>query len=1011
MRRHFILVLLAFSSFFMHAQSLNVKGVVTDAATGETLPGVNVIVKNSSKGDVTDFDGNYAIQAVPKGSILVFSYLGYKNKEVTVDKETINVALEESTEKLDEIVVIGYGTQRKKEVTGAVSVISSKTIEDLKPTRIEQALQGQVAGVNITATSGAPGAASNIRIRGISTNGNNDPLILVDGARVVDLSVVNPSDIESINILKDATAGIYGVQAANGVILITTKTGRKETAAKYSFKATTGFQQTTRKIPLLNGTEYALLANEAFAANGDPLPFPNISNVTVNTDWQDAVFENAPLYSIDFGVTKGTKNTALSFNLSVTEQQGIVGRDKQEFNRRVLRLNYDWDITDKLKLTTANSFTNTNGTGLPQNVLGSVLYNALNMPATTPVYDANGDFSVPPPTGTGVEVVNPLAQIDFARNIGTVNRFSGSYGISYKFSDHFSAETRLQFNYAVSKSRTYSPIATFGNGITTVFDNTINQLSFFQRTDKDYLSDTFIKYERVFAEDHDIKVLLGTSFSQEVGFTDVNQIFQQPNINGLYPKVTNPTFDNIQLSGLPRQIFDSRLQSYFARVQYSYKGKYLFSGVLRRDGASNFGPENKFGYFPSASIGWNVSDEPFLEDSKIFTSLKLRASYGVIGNNKIQQAFGFLSLLNGEATYVFNDQLNFGLAAGPAANPEIKWERQKPFDIGFDARLFDELDITVDYFNKRTDDLLVQAQVSGILGASAPGAQPPFVNAGSVENKGFEFSLGWRKTVNDDFNFGINYNFTTLENEVLFVGNSNGFIEGGSFGVGLEPPSRMEVGFPIGYFYGLKTDGIFQTQAEVDAHATQANAAPGDLRYVDQNGDGVIDRDDRTYIGDPIPDITMGMNITFNYKNFDFSAYAFAQIGNEIVRNYERNLPLTNRSVYFLDRWTGPGTSNTHPRVTTGANSNNLLSDFYVEDGSFVRLQNIQLGYTFNESLTQRIGFDKVRVYVSADNLLTLTEYRGYDPTTSTGGPIGGGIDQGFYPMPKTFLLGVNVNF
>lgn len=1007
MRKLLFSITLIFCSMFLTAQNLNVKGLVTDAVTGEELLGVNVIVKNSIKGDVTDFDGNYKINDVPKGSILVFSYLGYKTKEVVVNRAVINVSLEESAEALDEIVVIGYGTQRKKEVTGAVSIVSSQSIEDLKPVRVEQALQGQVAGVNITANSGAPGSASNIRIRGISTNGNNNPLILVDGARVEDLSVINPSEIESINVLKDATAGIYGVQAANGVILITTKGGRKDSPVKVSFNSYYGIQQTTRKIPMLNATEYALLANEAYAANGEALPFPNVAGLGEGTDWQEETFETAPMYSADLSVTKGTEKSSLSFNLGFIDQYGIVGGEKARFNRRNVRLNYNYDFSDKLKLTTASSYQNINAKGLPQNTLGSVLFNALNMPATIPVRDANGNFSLPPAIGTGIEVVNPLAQIANAQNITATNRFSGSYGMSYNFAEHFTVESRIQFNYAVVKTRTFSPIVFYGNG--SVFNNNIKSINFFQQTYKDYLFDNFIKYENTFDEDHNVKVLFGNSISRGVGINDVNLTGQNISGNGIYAPVEG-VIDNIALSNAPRQFFDSRLLSYYTRLQYNYKGKYLFSAVLRRDGSSNFGPENKFGYFPTASIGWVMSDEAFLENNKVINSLKLRASYGIIGNDRIA-SFGFTSLLTGQGNYVFNDQLNFGTAVGQIANPEIRWEKQKPLNIGFDLTVFNDFDITVDYFKKRTEDLLLNPQVSGILGVTAPGASPPIVNAGTIENRGLEFSLGYRKTFENELDFSANYNFTTLTNEVLYVGNDSGFLQGGVFGVGQDPPSRMEAGFPIGYFYGLQTNGIFQNQAEVDAHATQANAAPGDLRYVDQNGDGVIDNDDKTYIGDPIPDVTMGLNLTLKYKNFDFNAYAFAQLGNEIVRSYERNLPLTNRSVYFLDRWRGEGTSNTHPRVTTGANGNGLFSDFYVEDGSFIRLQSVQLGYTLSDEALKESTFDNVRFYITGSNLFTLTKYRGYDPTISNGAPIGGGIDQGFYPTPRIIQVGLNVNF
>ena len=1014
MRKNVNLLLLTFLfTITSIGQTLNVTGVVKDATTGEVLPGVSISIKGTTLGTETDFDGLYSIK-VDKGATLVFNYLGYQKKEVVVNESTINVSLSESAETLDEIVVIGYGTQTKKEVTGAVTVVGSATIEDLKPTRIEQALQGQVAGVNITQNSGSPGAASNIRIRVVSTNGDSRPLILLDGRVIEDLSVVNPSDIESINILKDAAAGIYGVRAANGVILVTTKNGRKNTEFKSMLNIEGGLQQTTRKIPLLNATEYALLANEAFAANGESLPFPNITGIGQGTNWQDQAFETAPTYSIDYSLNKGTEKSTYSLGLSVLSQDGIVGGAKSNFNRRNARFNFNTDILENLKFTSSTIYTNTNKKNLIENTLGSVLFNAVNMPPTTPVFDANGDFSQPPVTGTGIEVANPLAQVDQAQNRTWVNKISGSYGLNYKFLDYFSAETRFQANYSVSNANTFNQIFSYGNG--SVFN--VDQSTFvdFKQSFFDYTFDAFLKYERVYKDVHDVKAMIGTSVFKTTGRfetiltsnatgTNLNDVvLGAPVLNGNGLEIFRNNNNGSNLS------FDSRLLSYFARLQYAYDGKYLFSAVIRRDGSSNFGPKNKFGYFPTASVGWVASEEDFLKDSKLISFLKLRASYGIIGNDRIG-GFRFVSVLNGEAEYVFNNQLAQGLAIGPIANPEVRWEQQKPLDIGFDVELFNKVNITADYFRKTTDDLLVAAQTSGIIGVSAPGSSVPFINAGSVVNKGFEFSIGYKEVVNEDFNFNINYNFTTLDNEVTFVGNQTGIIEGGSFGVGQEPPSRMEAGFPIGYFYGYKTNGLFQTQADVNAHATQTNAAPGDLRFVDVNGDGVITPDDRTYIGDPIADLTMGLNLSFNYKNFDFNAYAFASLGNEIVRNYERNLPLTNRPTYYLDRWTGPGTSNSFPRVTTGATSNTLFSDFYVEDGSFLRLQSLQLGYSFSDSVLEKLQFDKLRFYVRASNLFTLTKYRGFDPTTSNGSPIGGGIDQGFYPNPRTFFFGMNVNF
>ncbi len=1013
MKKQFIVLLLFCLSFSAFAQTINVKGVVKDAATGDVLPGVSILIKGTTTGTETDFDGVFTIRA-QKGQTLVFNYLGYQQKEVVVNESNIEVGLKEAAEALDEIVVIGYGTQSKKEVTGAVSVVGSATIEDLKPTRIEQALQGQVAGVNITQNSGSPGAASNIRIRGISTNGDSRPLILLDGRVIEDLSVVNPNDIESINILKDAAAGIYGVRAANGVILVTTKTGRKNSDLRQSVNMYTGFQVTTREIPVLNATEYALLANEAFAANGEALPFPNIDGLGQGTDWQSQAFSTAPIFSLDYTANKGTDKSAYSLGVSFLTQDGIVGGSKSNFNRSNIRFNYDTDLTDKLKFNSSTVLTNTNKRNLVENTLGSVLFNAVNMPPTTPVRDVNGDFSLPPVTGTGIEVANPLAQVDNAQNRNSTYQISGSYGLTYEIDDYFTAETRFQANYSIADANTFNRLAFYGNG--NVFN--VDQSTFvdFRQSFFDYTFDAFLKYERVFNDVHDFKALLATSVFKTTGRfrqiltryaygTTLNNVsFAGPVLNGdgleIYRANNNGT----------SQSFDSRLLSYMARFQYAYDGKYLVSAVVRRDASSNFGPENKFGYFPTASLGWVASEEDFLKDSNILSFAKLRASYGIIGNDRIP-GFRFVSILNGEAEYVFNNQLAIGTAIGPIANPEIRWEQQRPLDIGVDLELFDKIDITADYFKKTTEDLLVSAQTSGIIGVAAPGSSVPVVNAGTVENSGFEFSIGYSNYVNDDFNYKINYNFTTLNNEVTFVGNSTGIIEGGSFGVGQDPPSRMEAGFPIGYFYGYKTDGIFQTQAEVDAHPDQVNAAPGDLRFVDVNGDGVINADDRTYIGDPIADLTMGLNLSFNYKNWDFNAYAFASIGNEIVRNYERNLPLTNRPAYFLDRWTGPGSTNSFPRVTTGATPNVLFSDFYVEDGSFMRLQSMQIGYTFGQDSLDKLKVDKLRFYLSATNLFTITNYRGFDPTTSNGAPIGGGIDQGFYPNPRTFLFGLNLNF
>ena len=1004
MKSKIILLVLFFAVTFGFAQNVTVTGVVYESADSP-LPGVSILVKGTSLGTATDFDGNFSLDDVPISSVLVFSYVGFQNYEVQIENDTpLTITLLEDAEALDEVILIGYGTQSKKEITGAVSVVGSETIEKLNPVRVEQALQGQVSGVSITAQSGSPGSGSNIRIRGVTTNGNNNPLILVDGNVIEDLSVINPNDIESINVLKDATAGIYGVRAANGVILITTKSGSMSSDLKFDLDTYGGIQETTRQLPVLDATEYGVLVNEAFVAGGDSPPFLDFTQLGSGTDWQKEIFQTAPIANVNFAVNKGWENSKLSAGTSYLTQDGIVGGSDANFNRFTGRVNYNLDFFKNFKLNTSWIYTSTNRKNLLENTLGSVLFNALNMAPNLTVRDQNGDYTLA--EGLGNEVINPKAQIENTYNNTHVDKISGAIGVNYNFLEHFTAESRFQFNYSEVTGKVFSPEVYYGSG--KVFNVTRNSVTEYQNIYRDYTWDNFITYKNTFGDDHNLTALLAMSVRQESGQFSGETGFDIPDNSYKNASIENASdvVDNYLNGG---DTYDTRLLSYFTRVQYDFKSKYLLSVVLRRDASTRFGPENRAGYFPSVSAGWVMSDESFLEKSDWLNFMKIRISYGIVGNDRIAD-YGYVSLLNGEATYVFNNELIYGRAEGALANPEIKWEKQKTFDVGLDMKFLDnKIDVTMDYFNKTTDDLLLVPQVSGILGGAAPGSRPPIVNAGSVENKGFEFLISYREDISDDFRFNISYNMTYLKNEVTLVAGENGFVTGGSFGVGQDPPSRMEVGQPIGYFYGLKTDGIFQNQGEVDDHATQVNASPGDLRYEDINEDGKIDEDDRTYIGDPIAPWIMGLNLGLNYKNWDFGANFISSIGNEIVRNYERNQPLTNRSSYFLNRWTGEGSTDSFPRVTTGPNSNSLFSDFYVEDASYLRISNVQLGYTFNMDNSK--GIDKFRLYASVNNAYTFTKYKGYDPSASTGQPIGGGIDQGFYPIPRVYMLGINLKF
>ena len=1007
MKQSYFLVLFLLISTLGYNQTIEVSGNISDGK-GLPISGVTVYQPETNNGVISDFDGNFVIDNITVGSDLEFSFLGFIDKTITVKNNSLlNIILSEDLESLDEVVIVGYGTQKKKVLTGAVSIVSSQTIEDLTPTRVEQALQGQVSGVNITSQSGSPGSALNIRIRGISTNGDNRPLILLDGNVIEDLSVVSPSDIESITVLKDATAGIYGVRAANGVVLITTKSGKLNSELKLDVNIYGGFQNTTRKLPALNATEYGLLINESFAANGEALIYPDVSELGKGTDWQNEVFQNALILNQDFTLRGGSKKSTYALGSSLLTQDGIIGGGKSNFTRYNTRLSFNTEIFKNLNFKSGLIYTGTRRKVLPENSLGSVLFNALNNSPVLKVKDEMGQYTIS--EGLGNEVINPIAQIENTFNKTKVEKLSGNFGLNYKFLNHFSAESNIQFNYAQVKGEFFNPVVFYGSG--KVFNKDRSEYSVTKNTFNDYTFDAVINYENTFNDNHNLKVTFGTSvfktegeFSGSIGFDlpgntiDNASLENASDVTNFYP-LGNPTFD-------------SRLLSYFGRLFYNYKEKYLFSAIIRRDGSTKFGPENRFGYFPTASAGWVLSDESFLENAGAISFLKIRSSYGILGNDRIPD-YRYVSILNGQGEYVINGELVVGIAIGALSNPQIKWEQQQSFDIGFDARLFNnQVTIAADYFDRKTNDLLLIPEISGTLGGSAPGSGAPIINGGDVRNSGFEFQIGYNHQLTDDLSFSLNYNFTTLENEVLKVDSSLGYISGGSFGIGQTDVARMEVGLPIGYFNGLKTNGIFQNQAEVDAHPSQvalgAIAQPGDLRFVDVNNDGLINENDKTNIGSPIPDITMGFNVTLDYKNFDFQMYLFASIGNELVRNYERNLSLTNRTRYDLGRWTGEGTSNEVPRVTTGATSNAVFSDYFVEDGSYLRAQNMQIGYSFSKSKLEKIGVDKLRIYTSVSNAFTLTKYRGYDPTASSGNPIGGGFDNGFYPTPRTFLLGVN---
>ena len=1024
-----VVILFIFSSIDAFSQSAKISGVVKDDQ-GITLPGVSILEKGTTNGTVTNIDGEYTITvADPKLSVLQFSFIGFELQEVSVGgRSNIKVDLLPTSTTLQEAVVVGYGTTTKKEVTGATARVSGKAVEKLNIPRMDQAIQGSVSGVAINTNSGSPGGGSSIRIRGLSTFGDNDPLILVDGI-IYDsegLNALNPSDIESIDILKDGTAGIYGVRAANGVIIVTTKKGAVNSAPKIDFNSYVGIQQTTRRLSLLNAEEYAVIKNETFGSAGEEQPFPN-TNLGNGTDWQDEVFQDATIQNYSLSVTGGAKSTSYSIGGAYFSQDGIVGGSKSNFTRYNARMNFVTELSDKFKLTSVFLYTNERRKGLPENGIGSVLYNTINASPTKPVKTPDGRYSYLEEVS---DIINPIAQMENTHNEARVNKFVGKEELAFKVNKHITWTNRFNYNYAAVHSKVFNPLVWYGPGkaqnsaanadldapqieiADSVFLERGNSVYESKTVYTDLTGETFVNYDRTFDKKHQFKGTLGGSVFNRTGDQLSGTAFNTPYNSVEYADISASMADGGYLNNTGSFQYEERLLSSFMRLEYGLKHRYLISGIVRRDGSTKFGPNNKYGWFPAVSAAWVFSEEKFFKFAPV-TFGKLRVSYGISGNDQIPN-FAYRAELNGEGVYVFDDVITQGIAIGRASNPDLKWETTRQFNIGVDLELFDNWNLTSNFFVKNTKDLLFQPDVSGVIGSYGPGGQAPVINAGDVSNKGVELELGYSTDRSKPMVFNGQFNATYIKNEVTKVPDGVDFIPGAQFGVGGNVATRFEAGHAIGYFHGLETDGIFQTQEEIDnSPVKQEGAKPGDLKYVDQNGDGVInfnDDSDKKEIGSPIPDVTLGLNLNVTYKNFDLSTNIFASLGQQIIRNYERQQPYANQQDYVINRWTGEGTSNEVPRVTTEPNRNTEFSDYYVENGSFMRIRNVQLGYTFKSDFLKKMKFESIRAYVSVNNLATITNYSGYDPDIgSSGGALASGVDYGFYPQARTYMFGVNI--
>ncbi|MBN2236960.1 MAG: TonB-dependent receptor [Bacteroidales bacterium] len=1017
------LLLFVFSAFFASAQAQKtVSGVVISSDDNLPLPGASIVLKGTSIGTMTNIDGEFSFEVPVDATTIEISYVGYEKVEVELTGQPLYISLNVLANSLDEFVVVGYGTQKITKVSGSVSVVGKKEIENLHPVRTEEALQGMASGVNVI-SSGSPGATPTVLIRGIPSYTGTNPLVVIDGVTqtLEDLNALNPADIESMNVLKDAAlTAIYGVSGGNGVIVVKTKSGDRNVKTSFTYSSSYGIQQVTKTIDVLNASEYAAILNEASVAAGGNLIFPNLNALGLGTNWQEEVFQEAPISSNNITASGGSENSSFFLSAGYLAQDGVVGGgDKSYFNRANLTANFNTSLSDKLTFILNTSYANIAGKSLSENNIGSVLSNALNFDPTVSPYAPDGSFGVS--STITQEIKNPLALINDTYNLGKTNKLFGKLELQYDVLDNFKITSRFGYTYVDVYGKNFNPLVWYGDGhnsttahqdlspIVTVDPVSGDETSTHNRiseSNTNYFSFTYEMYGNYnfnINQTHFFETIAGFSIGKNTGSNITANAQDVPYNSWEYADVSSATGDAESQTAGSWQ-YESRNLSYFGRVNYDYLEKYLFSFTGRVDGSTSFGQNNKFAFFPSASLGWVASSEEFFNFPAI-SYLKFRGSYGAVGNDNINPQYARISTF---PKYTFDGNIVSGSTLQSIPNYDVTWENQIQFNAGFDIRLFsDKITLNADYFVKTVNDLLFNPTLSLYLGTP----EYPSSNIGKTKSSGIDLSVSYADTFGQDLKLNTSVNFTTSTNVVEEINNGDKFIWGAGYGIPYTLLTRFEEGYSPGYFYGYKTDGIFQNQAEVDAHAYQTGAQPGDIRYVDINHDGTINDSDRTKIGDPFPDFTIGWSLTLNYKNFDFNVFTYASIGGDIYRAYERNLNYTNRYAGILDRWTGEGTSDTEPRVTfIDSNNNRRASDYYVEDGSFAKIKNIQVGYTLPNALIERAGFDHLRIYAQVKNAFTFTNYSGYDPEISSG-VLDTGIDRGSYPQPRVWLVGLSVKF
>lgn len=1039
--RLLLMMLTLFVATVMQAQQITCTGTVADM-TGEPIIGASVVAKGTSQGTVSDLDGNFTIQAYPN-TTLVISYIGYVTQEVKAASK-LKITLKEDSRTLDDVVVVGYGVQKKSVVTASIAKVSADDLNGKAPVRVDNALKGLASGVTVTSSSGQPGAASQVRIRGIGTINNSNPLYIVDGMPIEGgIDYLNPSDIESIEVLKDAASGaIYGTRAANGVILVTTKGGEKgKVHVNYNFSY--GWQNPWKHRDVLNATEYAVMMNEGLVNAGKTPIYDDPYQYGKGTDWQDEVFnDNAGVVNHEINVSGASDKINYYMSMGYYHQDGIVGGnyDRSNYRRLTLRSNTTYTLFDdtkkrdwlnKLQISANLSYARVKSTSIDANSqwgspLGSALYLSPILKPTVSgaeaeaqknlygaegmLYDKNGNMYTVPGSSYQ-EMNNPLAMLSLP----------GDLGWSHKFVANFSAD--LNLGYGLKYRISYGADMSFwgSDGYTPIYylsgNNKATITNAHQSSDRGtvWQLENVLTWDKDFGK-HSINLVAGQSALKNTGMNLSGSLQNLKDMNKPYMNNTNADQSRGEMSASGGPSYTHSLSSYFFRASYNYDERYMAQFTVRRDGSSRFGANNRYATFPSFSLGWNLINEPYFKAPSWLSNFKIRGSWGKNGNDNIGD-FTYAAWTASPYNSVFGrgETVVNGVQAGSLANPNLKWEESEQTDIGIDLGFFHSaLTFSADWYIKKTNGMIISMPIPNYVGAAAP-----LGNVGDMKNTGLELEASYKWHVGKA-NFQAKANASYLKNTLKNLGNSSGFLELSSM-QNTGTITRGSNNEPFPYFFGYKTAGIFQTMDEVKAYINkdgemiQPKAVPGDVRFVDVNGDGEITAADRTKIGKGMPDWTFGFTFNAEYKGFDFMFMLQGTAGNDIFDATRRtDVQPANLPSYMLNRWTGPGTSNKYPRYVVGDGTNWQSSDLYITDGSYVRLKNIQLGYTLPQYITRKFFVNKLRLFVSAENLLTFTKYAGYDPEISSGSDTGAtslGVDYGVYPQSRTITVGFNLGF